>query len=175
VIGGTSATGATRRTAVAPPMTASEALERHQQRVRELGIHPDYQDAPAPPLVFPSWLVRMDGARVSLKQGVDQSHKAYLEARYISSQPMSAIYSFYEDLLNANEYRVHTSKLSTGQTISGIVQNAWGFVEGTNYPDGAPGPRTVIHVGFSRSNLNDPITVTMRITAYEFVAPKSRF
>ena len=88
---------------------------------------------------------------------------------------MSAIYSFYEDLLNSHEYRVHTSRLSTGQTISGIVQNSWGYVEGTNYPDGAPGPRTVIRVEFSRVNLNDPITVRMRITAYEFVAPKSHF
>ena len=148
--------------------------ESHARRVAELGIHPTYHDAPAPPLVWPSWLVHIKGAEVRPQQGVDESRKAYLKVRYVSNLPMTTIYNFYEDLLNANEYRVHTSRLSTGQTISGIVQNAWGYVEGTNYPDGAPGPRTVIHVSFSRSKLNEPITVEMRFTVYEFVAPKGR-
>jgi hypothetical protein len=88
---------------------------------------------------------------------------------------MSAIYKFYEDALNTHEYRVHNSSLGTGHTISGVQQNASGYVEGTNYPDGAPGPRTVIHVSFSRFILNEPITVRLRITAYEFLAPQSRF
>jgi hypothetical protein len=157
-----------------PQPTAEEMQESHARRVAELGIHPTYHDAPAPPLVWPSWLVHIKGAEVRPQPGVDQSRKEYLKARYISSLPMTAIYNFYEDLLNANEYRVHSSRLSTGQTISGVVQNAWGYVEGTNYPDGAPGPRTVIHVSFSRSKLNDPITVEMRFTVYEFVAPKGR-
>jgi hypothetical protein len=153
---------------------AGEMKESHARRVAELGIHPTYHDAPAPPLVWPSWLVHIKGAEVRPVQGVDQSRKTYLKVRYVSNLPMTTIYNFYEDLLNSNEYRVHTSRLSTGQTISGIVQNAWGYVEGTNYPDGAPGPRTVIHVSFSRSKLNDPITVEMRFTVYEFVAPKGR-
>lgn len=162
----------TARPPVRPQPSAEEMKESHARRVAELGIHPTYHDAPAPPLVWPSWLVHIRGAEVRLQQGVDQSGKAYLKARYVSSLPMTTIYNFYEELLNSNEYRVHTSRLSTGQTISGVVQNAWGYVEGTNYPDGAPGPRTVIHVSFSRSKLNDPITVEMRFTVYEFVAPK---
>jgi hypothetical protein len=152
--------------------TAEEMKESHARRVAELGIHPTYRDAPAPPLFWPSWLVHIKGAEVRPQQGVDESRKMYLKVRYVSNLPMTTIYNFYEDLLNSNEYRVHTSRLSTGQTISGVVQNAWGYVEGTNYPDGAPGPRTVIHVSFSRSKLNDPITVEMRFTVYEFVAPK---
>jgi hypothetical protein len=157
-----------------PQPTAEEMKESHARRVAELGIHPTYHDAPAPPLVWPSWLVHINGAEVRPVQGVDESRKAYLKVRYVSNLPMTTIYNFYEDLLNSNEYRVHTSRLSTGQTISGVVQNAWGYVEGTNYPDGAPGPRTVIKVSFSRSKLNDPITVEMRFTVYEFVAPKGR-
>ena len=149
--------------------------EAYARRVAELGIHPTYHDAPAPPLVWPEWLVHIQGAAIRPQQGVDQSRKAYLKVRYVSSRPMTTIYNFYEDLLNSHEYRVHTSRLSTGQTIGGILQNAHGYVEGTNYPDGAPGARTVIHVGFSRVHLNDPITVEMRITAYEFVAPKRSF
>jgi hypothetical protein len=159
-------------TAPSKTRIAEEMKESHVRRVAELGIHPTYHDAPAPPLVWPSWLVHIKGAEVRPQQGVDESRKTYLKVRYVSNLPMTTIYNFYEDLLNSNEYRVHTSRLSTGQTISGVVQNAWGYVEGTNYPDGAPGPRTVIHVSFSRSKLNDPITVEMRFTVYEFVAPK---
>jgi hypothetical protein len=157
-----------------PQPTAEDMQESHARRVAELGIHPTYHDAPAPPLVWPSWLVHIKGAAVRPQQGVDESRKAYLKVRYVSSLPMTTLYNFYEDLLNSNEYRVHTSRLSTGQTISGVVQNAWGYVEGTNYPDGAPGPRSAIHVSFSRSKLNEPITVEMRFTVYEFVAPKGR-
>jgi hypothetical protein len=157
-----------------PQPTAEEMQESHARRVAELGIHPTYHDAPAPPLAWPSWLVHIKGAEIRPQQGIDDSRDAYLKVRYISNLPMTTIYNFYEDLLNANEYRVHTSRLSTGQTISGVVQNAWGYVEGTNYPDGAPGPRTVIKVSFSRSKLNDPITVEMRFTVYGFVAPKGR-
>jgi hypothetical protein len=158
-----------------PQPNAEEMQERHARRVAELGIHPTYHDAPAPPLVWPSWLVHIKGAAVRPQKGIDQSRNEHLKVRYVSSLPMTTVYNFYEDLLNSNEYRVHSSRLSTGQTISGVVQNAWGYVEGTNYPDGAPGARSVIHVSFSRSNLNDPITVEMRITVYDFVAPKRAF
>jgi hypothetical protein len=174
IIGGAPSKTRIVRPSGRPQPTAEEMKESHARRVAELGIHPTYHDAPAPPLVWPSWLVHIKGAEVRPVQGVDQSRKTYLKVRYVSNLPMTTIYNFYEDLLNSNEYRVHTSRLSTGQTISGIVQNAWGYVEGTNYPDGAPGPRTVIHVSFSRSKLNDPITVEMRFTVYEFVAPKGR-
>lgn len=155
---------------VSLPPSASEMQARHAEMVKQLGIHPEYRDAPAPPLVWPSWLVHINSTRLRIEQGVDQSKKAYLEARYTSTEPMSAIYQFYRELLDSNEYRVHNSELSTGQTISGVRQNANGYVEGTNYPDGAPGPRTVIRVSFSRSVLNEPITVRIRFTAYEFVA-----
>lgn len=161
------------RPPIRPMPSTAEMEANHARRVAELGIHPTYHDAPAPPLVWPSWLAHIKGVPVAITKGVDQSRKAYLKARYVTTQPMTAIHDFYEELLNSHEYPVHTAKLSTGQTISGIMQNAWGFVEGTNYPDGAPGARTVIHVGFTRSKLNEPITVEMRITAYEFVAPKN--
>jgi hypothetical protein len=88
---------------------------------------------------------------------------------------MTEIYAFYEDLLNANDYRVYSSKLGTGHTISGVVQNSDGYVEGSNYPQGTPGPRTEIRVSFSRFLLNDPIKVEIRFTTYSFEAPKRTF
>ncbi len=163
----------TSPTAGQPHLTADEIWARHAELAKQ--IHPVYHDAPAPPLVWPSWLAHVQGGELPIQRGTDQSRKAYLESRYVTTQPMSRIYAFYKDLLAANEYPVHSSELSTGHTMSGVQQNALGHVEGTNYPDGAPGPRTVIRVDFSRSHLNDPITVRMRITAYEFVAGKSPF
>ena len=74
-------------------------------------------------------------------------------------------------MLKANGYPVYNSKLGTGQTISGVVQNADGHVEGSNYPNGHPGPYTEIRVDFHRFYLNEPITVDLKFTTYEFKAP----
>ena len=52
--------------------------ESHARRVAELGIHPTYHDAPAPPLVWPEWLAHIQGDAVRPRPGVDQSRKAYL-------------------------------------------------------------------------------------------------
>lgn len=146
-------------------------LARHQQLVKDLNIHPVYHDAPAPPLVWPDWLVHVKGGRLTTQAGVDRASHRFLRSKYVTAQPMTEVYAFYEDLLNANGYPVHSSKLGTGQTISGIVQNATGHVEGHNYPNGFPGPYTEIHVEFWRSHLNDPITVDLKFTTYEFKAP----
>ena len=150
---------------------ASDALERHKQLVKDLNIHPVYHDAPAPPLVWPAWLVHVKGGKLVPQAGVDRAGNKTLRSRYITSAPMTEIYAFYLDALRTNEYPVHSSKLSTGQTISGIVQNADGHVEGHNYPNGHPGPYTEIRVSFSRFHLNDPITVSLVFTTYAFKAP----
>ena len=130
-----------------------------------------YHDAPAPALIWPAWLVHLKGGRLTTQAGVDPAGHSFLKSRYKSSEPMTAIYAFYEDLLNANGYPVHNSKLGTGQTISGVMQNADGHVEGTNYPNGHPGPYTEILVEFHRFYLNEPITVDLKFTTYEFKAP----
>jgi hypothetical protein len=143
----------------------------YEQLVKDLNIHPVYHDAPAPPLAWPDWLVHFKGGRLATKPGVDRAGHEYLKSSYVSSAPMTAIYAFYEDLLKANGYPVYSSELATGQTISGIVQNATGHVEGANYPNGHPGPYTEIRVSFRRSHLNDPITVELKLTTYAFKAP----
>jgi len=159
--------------AVARPVSPRLAWdeESHKQRVKELNIHPVYQDAPAPPLVWPAWLVHINGRKLATQAGVDRASHEYLKSTYVTSEPMTALHLFYGDLLKANGYPVHSSELSTGQTISGIVQNANGHVEGHNYPNGHPGPYTEIHVSYRRSHLNDPITVELKFTTYAFKAP----
>ena len=154
------------------PAMNSDIMERHKKLVEEMGIHKVREDAPAPPLVWPSWLVHLRGEKLSIMRGVDQSHNNYLAARFVTGVPMTAIFAFYKDLLDANDHRVHSSQLGTGQTLSGVVQNADGYVEGTNYPNGSPGPRTVVHVKFRRVHLNDPIDVELRFTTYSYEAPR---
>lgn len=154
---------------------AADAAERHAKTVAELGIHPVYQDAEAPPLVWPPWLVHLSGTRLATQRGVDQSKNAYLKSTFKSSVPMKQIHDFYEELLNANDYRAYAGGVSTGQTISGVKQESNGYVEGENHPNGTPGPYTVIHVSFSRFILNEPITVEVKFTAYPFKAPKRAF
>jgi hypothetical protein len=151
--------------------SSADFMQMHQQKVAEMGIHREYHDAPAPPLIWPSWLVHVSGADVRTERGVDQSKNAVLTARYTTNVPMTEIYRFYRELLTAHEYPTQSS-LSTGHTLSGIQQNALGYVEGSNYPDGAPGAYSVIRVGFDRSVLNGPITVTMRFTTHEFIAKR---
>ena len=138
-------------------------------------IHREYHDAPAPPLVWPAWLVHIKGQALKVGRQVDQSKKDCLTAKYVTSEGMSAIHDFYQDLLRAHDYPVHAAKLETGQTTTGYVQNAWGYVEGDNYPEGHPGPWSRINVHFSRFKLNEPITVTLTFTPYEFKAPKRAF
>jgi hypothetical protein len=107
--------------------------------------------AEAPPLVWPAWLVHLDGGQLKIQQGVDQSKKDYLRAVFYTHAPMTQIHTFYEDLLKTNDYRIVTAGLQTGHTISGNSQNAWGHVEADNYPNGQPGPYTNIRVDFGRS------------------------
>lgn len=147
----------------------SAALQRRIENARAGKpfdqVWPDAPENNAPPLAWPSWLVHMKG-RAEPREGVDQSSRKYLESKFVTSAPMTEIFNFYEDLLNSNGFKVHNSKLGTGQSLSGHIQNASGYVEGTQYTYDNTGPRTVIHVSFSRSYLNDPITVRIRLTPH---------
>jgi hypothetical protein len=176
----TSRTTPPRRTpATAPvqshPLSADEIAARHQQFRDEIAAQHIQQDAPAPPLVWPDWLVDMHGTHPPLVSGVDRSRHQFLHAHYTSIQPMTAIRAFYLDLLRANGYSVGSSELGTGHTMSGIQQNAYGHVNGYNYPNGSPGPRTEIHIRFDRTHLNDPIEVDMRFTTFAFTAARRQF
>jgi hypothetical protein len=151
---------------------AESAIDRHHQLVAELGIHKQREDADAPPVVWPEWLVHVQSARLSPQAGVDQAGNQFMHSRYVTSVPMTSIFGFYKDLLTAHEYPVHTGKIMSGHTQTGVQQNAYGEVEGINYPNGFPGPWTEIKVRFTRSQLNEPITVNLTLTTYAYKAPK---
>jgi hypothetical protein len=164
-----------RSTASAPAVQSHtgsvDFMQMHQQKVAEMGLHRQYHDAPAPPLVWPSWLVNVNGAAVRAEPGVDQAKNPILRARYTTNAPMTEIYSFYREMLTAHEYPTRSS-MTTGHTMTGVMQNALGYVEGSNYPDGAPGAYSEIHVSFDRDVLNGPITVSLRFSTHEFIAKR---
>lgn len=142
--------------------------EVHRQAAAQMGIGRARPAAPAPPLEWPAWMVQVEGCLPAIRKGTDQAGNGMLSAQYISGSPMSQIFSFYKDLLTANGYQVNRGSVKTGQTQSGIKQNALGGVEGSYYPDGFPGPRCEIRIDFSRMNLNDPIRVTIRFTTFAY-------
>ena len=146
----------------------ANAMEAHHRAVAEMGIGRARPAAPAPPLQWPAWLERVETGLPAVRKGTDQAGNGMLRAEYVSSAPMSQVFAFYKGLLSANGYQLNRGYLATGQTQSGIKQNANGSVEGSLYPDGFPGPRTEIRVDFSRMHLNDPITVIIRFTTFAY-------
>jgi hypothetical protein len=163
-----------------PPQSGSyqqnvaNMTELHNQRVAEMGIHRQRQDAPAPVLNWPDWLVHVKGSELAIEKGLDPAGNGLLKTRYITTTPMSELFVFYKQLLTANGFQVNKGMIGTGQTTTGIQQNAHGYVESTKYPDGFPGPHIEVDVRFSRTHLNDPITVDMQFVAYAYHAPASR-
>jgi len=151
----------------------AKAMERHRQAVAEMGIHKERPPADAPPLIWPKWLVAARDSEISPERGRDPAGNGTLRCRYITGEPMTAVYSLYKDLLTSHGYS-HRGGIETGHTQSGIQQNHLGYVEGDIYPDGFPGPRMEIHVGFSRMHLNDPITVDIKITAFAYAGSGPR-
>jgi hypothetical protein len=149
-------------------------MELHKQAVEEMGIHRARHDAPAPPLVWPDWLPHITGAELALQKGADPAGNALLKCRYVTSVPMSQLFSFYRELLDSNGYSVYRGTVGTGRTQTGVKQNAHGEVEGSRYPDGFPGPRAEIRITFSRTYLNEPITVDMKFTTFAYRAPDPR-
>jgi hypothetical protein len=151
----------------------TNVMEAHRQAVARLGIGRELPPAPAPPLEWPAWLTRAEGGLPTIHKGSDPSADGMLRAEYVSGLPMSKLFAFYKDLLSSNGYQINRGNVRTGQTFSGIQQNADGVVEGNVYPDGFPGPYIEIRVNFSRSHLNDPITVTIGFRTYAYAGRKA--
>jgi hypothetical protein len=123
--------------------------------------------AEAPPLVWPSWLVHIEGTQLKIQQGAEGKLPA-LQSSFYTNVPMTKVRAFYEDLFKTNNYQIVTGGLETGHTMSGVQQNAFGQVAADYYPDGQPGPWIDIRVSFSRQVLNGPIRVYMKMTSHPY-------
>ena len=148
-------------------------MAAHRQAAAALGIGRALPPVPAPPLEWPAWLTRAEGGLPTIYKGSDPADTGMLKAEYVSGRPMSELFAFYHDLLASNGYQINRGYVRTGQTTSGIQQNADGVVEGDVYPDGFPGPYIEIRVNFSRNHLNDPIRVSIGFRTQAYAGRKA--
>lgn len=156
------------------PRTAAmlaQAQADHQARVARMEDfdRPVYPQPPRDPegipLQWPSWLVHMPGASrgLTVEAGKDQGGKRVLLSTFRTTRPMTEIHQFYEDLMNANGFRVGQSRIQTGQTLSGVQQNANGMVLGRQEPYGIGKGGMSTEARFYRSKLDEPIKVTLEV------------
>ena len=123
-----------------------------------------WDETTTPPLEWPAWLVHMPGASrgLAVNERVDKNDKRpYLHSSFTTTAPMTEIHEFYRALFTANGLPPPVERLSTGQTLGGVVQNASGAVEANRYVRGNHGAHVQIRASFHRSYLNAPITVTL--------------
>jgi len=119
----------------------------------------------APPLTWPLWLVAPNGEQLSAATRSTRGPESSLSRKYQTTVPMTELQQFYKQRLASNGFTIRRSSLTTGSTTSGIKQNAMGEVEGDRADgSGINPPTTTITVGFSRSYLNEPISVRITLS-----------
>jgi len=119
----------------------------------------------APPLVWPSWLVAVNGGHLSEPSRSSRGPESSLSRKYQTNIPMTELQQFYKQRLADNGFTLRRSYLAAGSTSTGVKQNADGEVEGDR-SDGAGTnpPTTTVKVSFSRSYLNEPISVWISVS-----------
>ena len=90
--------------------------------------------APQPPLTWPSWLVRVDGATLPVEKSPGR-----LSSSFVSRPTRDAIQYFYATLLSSHGYRVT-------QGLAAAPEKFGSWVQGTTDADGRLGRRVVIGV-----------------------------
>lgn len=101
-------------TAAQPRENTRKALENadeaHRKRLLEMEKYDQpmrpARRPPPPPLVWPAWLVRSDGAPLQFQKGVDEVGLKILKSSYATNTDRSGISAFYAGLLNSNGFRV---------------------------------------------------------------------
>jgi hypothetical protein len=128
-----------------PRLEANERMAsfRQQQRAEhaqsdpmkkfDVPVYPQAK-APAPPLIWPSWLVRVDGARLPVEK-----FPGVLKSSFESLPTREAIQAFYADLLRSHNYRVT-------QSASPAPAQVGSWVLGTADPDDEIGRKVAIWV-----------------------------
>ena len=130
----------------------AQAMEKYDQPV-----YP--QSKPhRPPPSWPDWLVHIQGGRLQIQTAPVQGGASYLKSAYTSGLGRAALQSFYANMLAANGYKVDS------QSLASLPKNFRAFVEGSAYPDGRPGRRTVIRVALTPAD--NAITVELRVMAF---------
>jgi hypothetical protein len=122
-------------------------------------------NVPAPALLWPDWLTDLSGSELSPVLMADSTGSPFLNATYVTTRPLNAIFSYYRKLLQDHDYRPN-SAAAAGRTAAGFQQNATGTMRGVHYEKGAAGPNTTIDISNGRDGLKGPITVTVRFSPH---------
>jgi hypothetical protein len=106
--------------------------------------------APQPPLTWPSWLVRVDGAKVSV-----QKFPGQLRCSFMSSPPREGIQYFYAELLNSHGYRVK-------QGLAAVPEQFGSWVQATADPDSELGRTIHVWVHIKPSGQNFAVEISLQ-------------
>jgi hypothetical protein len=142
-----------------PRLAANEQMANEHARIRaeqdktdpmkkfDAPVYPQPK-GPVAPLTWPSWLVRVDGARLLVERLSGQ-----LKSTFRSSPTREAIQAFYADLLSSHNYRVR-------QGVSPAVEKFGSWVEGTADLDN--GRHAVIWIKIKPAGENFDVELTLQ-------------
>jgi len=105
---------------------------------------------PEAPLTWPSWLVRVDGARLPVEK-----HPGQLRSSFTSLPTREAIQAFYADLLGSHNFRVTRS-------VAQVSEKSGSWVEGSSGPDNEFGRRVVIWVKIRPAGKDFVVDISMQ-------------
>jgi hypothetical protein len=111
---------------------------------------------PPPVLVWPAWLVNVDGSRLEIEKGVDNVGLKTLHCRYSSDAERNAIQAFYADLLNGHGFPVRMNSSASWPS------RLKGWVEASDHAIGE-GPK--IDIRIEVGPVGERMQVDIRLTA----------
>jgi hypothetical protein len=106
--------------------------------------------APLPPLTWPAWLVRVDGARLPVEKLPGQ-----LKSSFTSQPTREAIQAFYANLLSSHGYRVN-------QGLAAAPEKFGSWVHASATPDSQLGRNVVISIKIKPVGQNFTVELTLQ-------------
>jgi hypothetical protein len=111
---------------------------------------PVYPDAVLAGIVWPSWLVRVDGAKLATR-----GEYGHLKSTFEAAPPRGDIETFYEKLLDLHGYRVTKGSAAAADKFGNWVQ-------GTADPDAQLGHKVVIWVKVKPAGADFDVEITVQ-------------
>ena len=105
---------------------------------------------PAPPLTWPSWLVRVDGAKLDI-----QKLQGQLKSSFVSRPTREAIQAFYANLLAQHGYRVT-------QGLAAVPEQFGSWVQASASPDTELGRKVVVWVKIKPAGQNFNVELSLQ-------------